>query len=135
MKIANIDREILHYFWTTWGISMKFSGKMYLMIILKVTKNQGFNLGLEDTIFKKPQRQGGVKLPPPPPPPYPHPPAVVVLKCIWSKFKSISPNFWQKICFSQFSKLSTQSPHSTFGLQCQHLPLCYWSVALFFIFA
>ena len=60
---------------------MKFSGKMYLMIILKVTKNQGFNLGLEDTIFKKPQRQGGVKLPPPPPP-YPHPPAVVVLKCI-----------------------------------------------------
>ena len=47
---------------------MKFSGKMYLMIILKVTKNQGFNLGLEDTILKKPQRQGGVKLPPPPNP-------------------------------------------------------------------
>ena len=24
MKIANIDRDILHNFWTAWGISMKF---------------------------------------------------------------------------------------------------------------
>ena len=40
MKIANIDKEILRNFWTTWGISMKFSGKMCLMVILKVTKNQ-----------------------------------------------------------------------------------------------
>ena len=48
MKIANIDREILHIFWTTSGISMKFSGKMWLMIILKVTKGQGFTLSLED---------------------------------------------------------------------------------------
>ena len=64
MKIANIDREILHNFWTTWGNSMKFSGNMGLMMILKVTKNQGFTLCLGDTIFKKPQ--GGVKLIPPP---------------------------------------------------------------------
>ena len=69
MKIANIDREILHNFWTTWGISIKFSGKMCLMIILKVTKNQGFTLSLEDTFFKKPH--GGVKLTPHPPPPRP----------------------------------------------------------------
>ena len=55
MKIANIDREILHIFWTTWGIPMKFSGKMWLMIIIEVTKNQGFNLSLKDTFFKKPQ--------------------------------------------------------------------------------
>ena len=55
MKIANIDREILHNFWTTWGILMKISGKMCLMIILKVTKNQGFTLSLEDTFFEKPQ--------------------------------------------------------------------------------
>ena len=34
---------------------MKFSGKMWLMIILKITKNQGFNLSLEDTVFEKPQ--------------------------------------------------------------------------------
>ena len=40
IKIANIDREILHIFWTTWGVS----GKMCLMILLKVTKNQGFTL-------------------------------------------------------------------------------------------
>ena len=33
---------------------MKFSGKMSFEIILKVTKNQGFTLSLEDTFFKKP---------------------------------------------------------------------------------
>ena len=43
---------------------MKFSGKMCLMIILKVTKNQDFTLCLEDTIFEKPQG-GKVKLIPP----------------------------------------------------------------------
>ena len=62
MKIANIVREILHIFWTTWGISMKFSGKMWIIIILKVTKNQGFTLSLEDTFFGKPQ--GGSNWPP-----------------------------------------------------------------------
>ena len=64
MKIANIDREFLHIFWTTWGNSMKFSEKMCFEIILKVTKNQGFTLSLEDTIFEKPQRDE-VKLIPP----------------------------------------------------------------------
>ena len=34
---------------------MKISGKMCLMIILNVTKNQGFTLSLEDTFFEKPQ--------------------------------------------------------------------------------
>ena len=45
---------------------MKFSGKMCLMIILKVTKNQGFTLSLEDTFFEKPQGVGGQidRLPP-----------------------------------------------------------------------
>ena len=62
MKIANIDKEILHIFWTTWGCSMKFSGKMWLMIMLKITKNQGFTLSLEDTVFEKPQ--GVLKLTP-----------------------------------------------------------------------
>ena len=32
---------------------MKFSGKMCFEIILKVTKNQGFTLSLEDTFFDK----------------------------------------------------------------------------------
>ena len=41
MKIANIDRESLHIFWNTWGISMKLSGKMGF--------HQGFSLSLEDT--------------------------------------------------------------------------------------
>ena len=34
---------------------MKFSEKMCLMIILKVTKNQGFAISLEDIFFEKPQ--------------------------------------------------------------------------------
>ena len=40
MKIANIDREILHIFWTTSGISVQVSRKMWIMIILKVTKKR-----------------------------------------------------------------------------------------------
>ena len=47
---------------------MKFSGKMCLKIILKVTKNQGFTLSVEDAFFEKPQGGGwGVKLTPPSP--------------------------------------------------------------------
>ena len=34
---------------------MKFSGKMWLMIILKFTKKQGFNISLENTFLEKPQ--------------------------------------------------------------------------------
>ena len=64
-KLANTDRKFLHIFWTTWGNSMKFSGKMCLKIVLKVTKNQGFTLSLEDTFFEKPQG-GGSNWPPSP---------------------------------------------------------------------
>ena len=42
---------------------MTFSGKMWLRIILKVTKNLGFTLSLEDTFFEKPQ--GGGQIDPP----------------------------------------------------------------------
>ena len=38
IEIANIDRKRLYIIWRTWAISMKFSGKMWLMIMLKVTK-------------------------------------------------------------------------------------------------
>ena len=41
---------------------MKFSEKMWLMIILKVTKKQDFTLSLEDAYFQKPQ--GGQTEPP-----------------------------------------------------------------------
>ena len=47
MKIVNIDEENLHIFQTAWGISMNFSGTMYLMITFKVTKKHGFTLSLE----------------------------------------------------------------------------------------
>ena len=65
MKISNIDRKILHNFWTTWGISMKFSGKLCLIIMLKVTKNQGVILSLEDAFFEKPQGGRGSNWHPP----------------------------------------------------------------------
>ena len=63
MKIANIDREILHNFWSTWGISMKFWGRMWPMIILKVTENQGFFLFIHDT---KTKGAGQIDSPQPP---------------------------------------------------------------------
>ena len=58
MKIANIDRESLHIFWTIWGISMKLSEKMWIMIMLKVTQNQGLTLSLED-VFGETTDEGG----------------------------------------------------------------------------
>ena len=60
-----MDCENVHIFWTTWGISMKVSEKMSLMIILKVTiKNKGFILSLKDTFLKK--RHMGSHCPHPP---------------------------------------------------------------------
>ena len=44
LKIVNIEGENLHIFGATSGISMKSSGKAWLMITLKVTKSQGFTL-------------------------------------------------------------------------------------------
>ena len=49
---------------------MKVSRKMWLMIILKVIKNQGLTLSLEDT-FKVHIECQIEPLPPPPPPPAP----------------------------------------------------------------
>ena len=39
---------------------MKFSGKLCLMITLKVAKNQGLLLSVEKTVLKKSQREGGL---------------------------------------------------------------------------
>ena len=47
IKIVNTGEENLHIFRTTSGISIKYLGKLCLMIILKVTKNQGFMPSLE----------------------------------------------------------------------------------------
>ena len=59
MKIANIDREFIDIFWTTWGNSMKFSGKMCFKTILKFTKGDGSTLSIEDAFFQKPRRGMG----------------------------------------------------------------------------
>ena len=48
---------------------MKFSKKVCLKIILKVTKNQGFTFSVEDTFFEKLQGEGRVSLIPPHPTP------------------------------------------------------------------
>ena len=50
MTIVNIEEEDLI---SSEQVSMKFSGKMWLMIILNVAKNQGFTLSLKKHIFGK----------------------------------------------------------------------------------
>ena len=55
IKIVNTGEENLYIFRTTWGILMKFSGKISLMIILKITKSQGFNPSLENAVLEKQQ--------------------------------------------------------------------------------
>ena len=59
MDIAHIDRESLHIFWMTWEFSIKFIGKMWLMIILNVLKKQYFTLSLEDSVSEKPHNGWG----------------------------------------------------------------------------
>ena len=44
MKLSNTEGESLHILWMNWWISMKFSVKMWLLIMLKVTKKQRFGL-------------------------------------------------------------------------------------------
>ena len=54
MKIVSIEGESLHIFWTTWGLSMEFSEKTWLMIILKFTKKAGFHsLSLSLSLSRK----------------------------------------------------------------------------------
>ena len=55
--------KFIHNLWTTWGNSMKFLGKMWPRIILKVAKSQGFTLSLEDTFSEKPQGVGQIDIP------------------------------------------------------------------------
>ena len=59
VKTINIEGEHLHIFRMTWGISIKFSVKMWLMIIMKVTKNQGCTLSKKHIGFWKNHRGGG----------------------------------------------------------------------------
>ena len=55
MKIVHIGKESLQFFPATLGILTKFPGKMCLMILLKVSKRQGFALSLENSVLIKPQ--------------------------------------------------------------------------------
>ena len=54
-KIVEIDKEKLHILRSTSEILMNFAETMCLTIILKVTKNQGCTLSLENTVLEKPQ--------------------------------------------------------------------------------
>ena len=60
---------------------MKFSGKMRLLIIIKVAKKQGFLLALENTFLKK-NKGGEVKLTPPSPSLFRVNTTVEVLQCL-----------------------------------------------------
>ena len=50
-KIVKIKEVKIHIFWDTWWISMKFLGKMYFNMILKVTKKESFTLSLDSMFF------------------------------------------------------------------------------------
>ena len=62
MKIANIEKENLHVLWTTWEISIKLSEKMWLIIILNVTKKAALHPLFRKYIFRK--TRGSVNWPP-----------------------------------------------------------------------
>ena len=53
MKIANIDREVLHNFWATQGVWMKFSGKDVTYGNIESHKKPGFHPFFRRYIFWK----------------------------------------------------------------------------------
>ena len=64
------------------------------MIILKVTKNQGFTLCLEENIIEKPQ--GGVKL-------TPHPAAAAAVLWLTLTLSKVSQDIVRKLHFFSYS--------------------------------
>ena len=52
MKLVNVCEKDLHIFRTTEGISMKFSGKMGFMIILKAPKTMALTLSRKHSFRK-----------------------------------------------------------------------------------
>ena len=70
MKIVNIEEEVLHIFWTTWGNFSEIFMKDVAPDNIKSYEKAGFlslfslsSLSLENTFLKKPQvGEGRVKL-------------------------------------------------------------------------
>ena len=58
MKIVNTDEENLNMLPTPGGTSIKFSEKMCLMMVLKVTKIKGFTPLLENAVLEQQKRRG-----------------------------------------------------------------------------
>ena len=67
MKIVHIEEENLYIFRTTWDISMKFLGKMWLTINDNIKRHEkpGFTLSIENTFLEKQQKRGGSQIKPP----------------------------------------------------------------------
>ena len=59
VNVVNIEEENLHIFWTSWEIPLKFSGKTWLMIILKVTKEQISTNSPKNIFLEEPHRERG----------------------------------------------------------------------------
>ena len=57
MKIANVDGDSL--FWTTWGISMKFSGKMTICQYVSYGNIKSHKLDRQCNYFNKPKIENG----------------------------------------------------------------------------
>ena len=65
-NLKNWSKKLI-IFWATWDISKKFSWKMWIMIILKVTKKQSFilSLSLWRMLFLEKPQGGGSNWGPP----------------------------------------------------------------------
>ena len=64
MKLVNNDKENLHLFQSTWGISIKIFRKNVSYDNIKSHKKQGFTPSLENTVLKKPHGWGLIWFPP-----------------------------------------------------------------------
>ena len=87
---------------------MKFSGKMCLKMILKVTKKQGFNPYLEGTFFEKPQ--GGSNWP------------------LSSGFR-VKTN-WSCIIFAHFSNTFVSLPPLNFSTSALRVSIGIWQLTI-----
>ena len=84
MKIANIDKEFLHILWTTWGNSVKYSGKICFEIISH--EKPGFHRLFRRYIFQK-TTGGGLIWPPPLPL---IPPGILGLKTAKNSYRQVT---------------------------------------------
>ena len=97
-KIVNTQEDNLHILCTSRKISTKFSGKVWLMIVLKVTKKQGFTLSLKNTFWVE-IPQVDIKLTPTPATPQPFSGECIYFHMVYLTVSSSQYNFFFLMLF------------------------------------